>query len=819
MQHQQVAVSSEESGLGSGPDANANALTLRGADLDALADDSSTLQSELQAMSGPSPGTNGGQIYIDGFAGGNLPPKSAIREIRMNQNPYSAQYDKTGFGRIEVFTKPGTDKLHVDLMAGGNDSAFDSRNPFVQSEPPYHSTFFYGDISDSLKKKVSVFLNGGHGDFETNAIVNAETLDANLNEEAVTQAVASPRANTEFGSRIDFQPWTNQTVTLRYQYDQSKATNAGVGQFALPSQAYDSLNTGHVLQISDTQAYGRKVVNETRFQYARNRSAQTASSSDPTLSVEGAFTGGGSNSGNASDHRDQYEVEDYVSFDLGRHLVKYGGRLGITRDASDASAGFNGDFTFQSLSAYQTTRRGIDAGWTPGAIRAAGGGASQFTLSTGIPNTTVALADAGLYAEDNWKLRQELRLTYGLRFETQNHIHDHRDFAPRAGIMWGVDGGRGHAARTVLRAGYGWFFTRFGYQYVLQTERQNGVNQRDFIVNSPDFFPNIPAPASLSATVAPTIYNIDPNLHAPYVMQASAGMDRQFGKSTTLSLSYVNSHGLRQLLSRNINAPLPGTYNPADPASGIRPLGPDQNVYQHGSEGIFKQNQLIVNLRTRTGARVSIYSYYVFNSAKADTAGADCFPSNQYDIKVDYGRAGYDIRHRLFFGGSFSLPFQFQVSPFIMASSGVPFNIVVGQDLNGDGQFNDRPAFATVLTRPSVIETRWGTFDTEPMPGQRIIPINYGEGPAQFTANLRVGKTFGFGAESPGTSATPPSSKIGMDRRYSLSFNVSAQNVFNHVNLAQPVGTLGSPLFGISNGLAGSPSANRIINLQLSLRF
>jgi hypothetical protein len=216
---------------------------------------------------------------------------------------------------------------------------------------------------------------------------------------------------------------------------------------------------------------------------------------------------------------------------------------------------------------------------------------------------------------------------------------------------------------------------------------------------------------------------------------------------------------------------------------------------------------------------VSIYSYYVFNSAKADTAGAGSFPSNQYDIKADYGRAGYDIRHRLFFGGSFFLPLQFQVSSFITASSGAPFNITVGQDLNGDGQFNDRPALATVLTRPSVVETPWGTFDTEPMPGQRIIPINNGEGPAQFTANLRVGKTFGFGAESPATSATPFSGKIGMDRRHSLSFNVSAQNVFNHVNLAQPVGTLGSPLFGISNGLAGSPSANRIINLQLSLRF
>ena len=92
--------------------ANTSAIVLKGSDLDALSDDPDELQNELEALAGPSAGPNGGQIYIDGFTGGQLPPKSAIREIRINQNPFSAEFDKIGYGRIEIITKPGSDTLH-----------------------------------------------------------------------------------------------------------------------------------------------------------------------------------------------------------------------------------------------------------------------------------------------------------------------------------------------------------------------------------------------------------------------------------------------------------------------------------------------------------------------------------------------------------------------------------------------------------------------------------------------------------------------------------------------------------------------------------
>jgi hypothetical protein len=281
---------------------------------------------------------------------------------------------------------------------------------------------------------------------------------------------------------------------------------------------------------------------------------------------------------------------------------------------------------------------------------------------------------------------------------------------------------------------------------------------------------------------------------------------------------------MRQILTRNVNAPVPGTYDTSGPTSGIRPLGTNQNIYQYDSSGMYKQNQLVTNVNIHA-KKATLFGYYSLSCANGNTSGYGAFPSNQYDINLDDGRTAYDVRHRASFGGSITLPHGFRVSPFISIASGAPFNIVVGEDLNGDTQFNDRPAFATDLTRPSVIKTRLGPFDTRPVPGQKIILINYGSGPGRFTASLHLAKTFAFGSEkstrnnhnNKDTNTSP--GKEGTSRRYSLTFEASAQNVLNRVNLGQPIGTLTPPLFGKFNALAGSSTANRIINLQMQFSF
>ena len=119
------------------PDSNVSALVIKGDDLASLPDDPDDLSDALQALAGPGAGPNGGSIYIDGFTGGQLPPKESIREIRINQNPFSAEFDRLGFGRIEILTKPGADKMRGSVGFNDSESTFNSRNPFTTNKPDF----------------------------------------------------------------------------------------------------------------------------------------------------------------------------------------------------------------------------------------------------------------------------------------------------------------------------------------------------------------------------------------------------------------------------------------------------------------------------------------------------------------------------------------------------------------------------------------------------------------------------------------------------------------------------------------------------------
>ncbi len=863
---QKVQVSDTAPTVDVNPASNAGAIVISGKELDALPDDPDELQSDLEALAGPSAGPSGGQMYIDGFTAGQLPPKSSIREIRINQNPFSSEFDKLGYGRIEIFTKPGTDKYHGQFFVIGNDSSFNSPNPFAGSEPGYYTTQYNGNVGGPLGKKASFFFNVEHRNINEITAINAPVLDANLNPMTLAESIPNPRQRTNISPRFDWAVSKNNTLTARYQFWHDTETNNGVGTFSLPTQAYYSKDTEHTVQISDTQVLGSKVINETRFQYVRENETQTPGDTNPAVSVIGAFTGGGSGQGLQSDTQDRYELQNYTSLIHGNHMTKFGGRLRSTQDTNSSQAGFNGTFSFSSLTESPSTPTAVTGNCLTQsqsppcpvslfyAENALKNGqipyATQLTYTIGSPAASVHYYDAGLYVQDDWRVRPNITLSTGLRFETQNAIHDHGDWAPRLGFAWGV-GGRSAPPKVVIRGGYGIFYDRFGSGNILQTERLNGVVQQQFIIDNPTCFPGVDvALTSIGGCGTPSsttsnIYQIGSRLHAPYTLQGALGVERQLTKSATLSMIYLNSRGFDQFVTINAAAPYPGTAC----APNCPPIA-GGNIYRYVSEGNFKQNQLIVNTNVKVGAKVQLFGFYTLSYANSDTSGG--FPTNSYNIAQDYGRASFDVRHRFFLGGSIAFPYLIRLSPFMVVSSGAPFNITTPIDINGDQVYNDRPGLvstagcSTVSVTGNIYCTPLGTFDATGATG-RLLPVNYATGPNRFVMNLRLTKTFGLGPKLKSASGHPqpgggpgghgprggplfgggggpPPMSSNSDRRYNLALGLGVRNLFNNVNTANPTAVLGSKFFDIPNALQGGPfsqgsSANRRIELQATFNF
>ena len=850
---------------------NANQTVIGGKDLDALPDDPEELAAALQALAGPSVGPNGGQIFIDGFTGGSLPSKDSIREIRINQNPFAAENDQPS-ARIDILTRPGTDKLRGGASFNFNDESFNSRNPFAISSSkraPFQIRQYDMNLSGPLvKRKASFFVNAGRIETDDNELIRAKVLDSNLDAVDFGQGFLVPRRNTFFSPRLDYAINASNTLIARYNFNRTRVEDQGVGGFNLPERGFDTINTGHNIQLTETAILNSTTINETRFQFSHNRNEQIGNNSIPALNVSGSFGSGGSQVGHSTNERNFWELNNFTAKQHGSHAIKFGGRIRhVSIDDTNASNfggtwSFTGGFGLTSIERYQLTLQLQEQGLTPAEIRAAGGGASSFSINSGNPLADVSQTDYGVFLQDDWRVRPNITVSYGLRYETQTNAHSKYDFAPRLALAWSP--GAANSARPpkmVIRMGTGFFYNRFNESSTLVAKRFNGVNVLQTFVTeeAQRLVPRTvaqqqePAVAAIysilnqwSPTSVPslagipltqqTIWQVDPNIQAPTVWLAGTQVERQLPRNFTMFVGFYNIRIVHVIRARDINAPLPGSVTLLTP-NGIRPDPTKGEINRYEASGQFNQRQFFIGFNNRLSRMFQFSGNYSLSKTTNDTdgQGGSLFPVNSYDTSGEFGRGSFDIRHRFTIFGTVNLPWwKIVLNPLIVANSGPPFNIITGQDLNLDRQANERPSFAPANAPCStvIICTRFGNFNVQPLVGDRIIPRNFGNAPGAFVVNLRISRAFAFGnvgrgannaaARPQGQGAAPavagggprpaggpggpqgPGGPPQSEKRYNLNVSINFQNLLNHVNLGLPTGNLSSPSFGESLGLGGS---------------
>ena len=831
---QNVTVAGESQGVGINTDQNANATIIRGSALNALSDDPDELRDELQSLAGPATGPSGGEIYIDGFAGGQLPPKSSILEIRVNQNPFSAEFDRIGYGRLEIVTKPGSQKFQGKVASGGTSSYFNTANPLVSDQPSYYQYTIVGNVAGPISKNASYFFSGYRMIRQNQAMVDA--IDPTNTNANIHLAFPTPITFLSINPRLDFQLGGRNTATIRDSFYRTNQAGVGVGALNLASQASRVISEENALQLGDTFLVNAHFVNETHFQWSRiynDQVPQSALPTLPTVTVEGAFTSGGSSGGVERDTQNNFELQNYSTASYGAHALRFGTRLRLYDDTSYTTSGQNGTYTFQSIADYLANQP------------------SQYLANIIYnPLANVLLFDGAFFLQDDWHWKPNFMMSAGLRLEGQNRIHDHFDWAPRLAVAWSPKHSGSAPAKTVIRAGYGWFYNRFtvpdsfsadsGTPYLDEVIHNNLINGMGYVAQCPcNYIPNAPQPpTAVSPSGTPTYQSIDPHFHAALDMQAGIGVDRQVTGRITANLTYLYTQGVHQYLMNNVNAPRfdVATYTPISSAPSIY-------NYQFQSGGFYRQSQLIFTANARL-SHLEFNTTYVLNQAKSDTQDTTYIPSFAQNPGLDYGRASFGNRQRFVFLNSYTGPYGIVFGSLLIAQSGAPYNITVGNDLTENLQFNARPTYGK-CGASDVFATRYGCLDANPAnTGERLVPYGVGTGPAHVVYHVRLSKVVGVGprirtAAEEATYSTDGNSVSGRGlsgsgggvqlnqtapRRYNLTFVASAANLFNNANYGTPNGVLLSPLFNKSQSLASAPFANptpgnRAISFQADFTF
>lgn len=824
----------------------ANTIVIDSQRLKAFADDPDRLTEQLISLA-----PMGTQIMVDGFRNAPVPPKSEIQEIRIVSDTYPVEYFSPGGSLIEITTKHGDDQFHGSGSFDYNNQSLDTRNPFFTGSelPSFFNQSIYANLSGPLKKhKAWWTLDYSRRLQNKTELINAMALDSNLNEIAINQGISSPRLRQQIEPRIDYQITPQNLLFVAFEHATDNGTNQGPGGYSLVSHAYSTQYTVNELRASDNAQLSPHLLTSNQLMIIHAPSVSHDNVSAPQIVVPGAFNGGGAQVGNSEQVFTWLQINSLTTYLKGRHELRWGASVDTSSIRDTSYANFGGTYTFEggsgpqlysnlqpipgtsiqltALDVYQRTLLLQDAGFDAATVRVFGGGAYQFTLNGGTPTVHLNEVAIGLFAGDRWRIRSNVSLNYGLRYERQTDIPTGGNWAPRLGFAWAP---RRLGGKTVIRAGAGAFYTDIPSDTILNSLLFNGKTQQSYSVLNPDFFPSIPSTQQLASDQLPQeLQLLNPHLERAQLWQASVAMERQINRSLQLSAAYTEQRGIHTLLTRNINAPLPGTYS--GPGTGIYPFEDDNVRLSTESTGLSRTHELSVTPSINF-KRLTMSGSYRLSYAKTD-AESGVLPSDPYHIPLDWGPSLYDdVRHRLVLFATSQLPGKLILGGFYQLASGSPFNITTGLDLNGNSSLTARPALLIGVNAAACsgsylqYEPTFGCFQLNPAPINQI-ERNSGRGPWEnYLSELTLERSWSLkhGKEIQGNAKAH--SDDDDDARPSagsptIGLALETENPLNHKVLNTPEGDLSSSNFGqFLSSISGRGVWGREVILKLQFSF
>jgi outer membrane receptor protein involved in Fe transport len=641
--------------------ANLDTTTVSGSMLDQLpVFDQDLVGALTQFLDPASVATGGATIVVDGVEMKSAGvPKSAVQEISINDDPYSAESSRPGRGRIEIITKPGSGHLRGDLNFTFRNAALAARNYFAPTKPAEQRQAMEGVLSGPISSERTSFLfTFSRQNDDAAAVVHALTPNGPLDE-----TVGAPSTNTELMARVTHDWNDKHRGSLQVNWKRSANLLQGAGGVVLPQAAVNASSREDDLFFTVHSILTPERLNQFQLTLEFNREPSVSVSALPGIVVRDAFVGGGAQS-TVLRTESGGKLNDIVTLSHGKHIVKFGVQIpNLNRRVWDDETNQGGTFSFATLADY--------AALHPYA----------YTLQQGSGHVSLWWREYGAFVQDQIRLTPNLQASVGLRYDWQAFFHDANNFAPRASLAWSPrkDG------KTIVRAGAGVFYDRSGVGPIANLMLHDGATLRSFTILNPSY-PDPFAGGLTLAGVPTNVTRLASDIQIPYSVQYSINVERQLGKTFSVVAGYRATRGHHLFRSVDTNAPLPPDFaSVPDPSFG--------HVQEIRSDGRLRSDALELTLRGRYKKRISGQVQYTLSRAMNNSGGINWYPSNQYaPLGAEWGPADFDVRHRLNVLTTLSAGRWGNLGLSARFASGVPYTETAGIDFFHTGMANARPA-------------------------------------------------------------------------------------------------------------------------------